>query len=566
MNRTKPTGRIDYMTTNPVSRKLAMQKVLRPIGRGTVALAALLVALLVAGACTTVLAAEPASAPAIIGDEPTIKEHFSQAAIDAGEVSLESLVEQGRLLFTAQFNSLDGAGRPETTGVGDSPFRERREFPENFNRISGPDAGSCSACHSQPLIGGAGDNVTNIFVDAEIHPFDNFDGGDGDAFKADLTLETVGPERNSVSLFGSGVIEMLAREMSFELQGIRDAALKQARESGSDVTRSLVTKDVDFGTITVHPDGTINSSEIQGVDPDLIIKPFHQKGAVVSLREFAVKGMNNHHGMQAAERFRDGVDADGDGVVNELTRGDLTAIVAFMVSLPVPGRVMPTDPAALAAAERGEELFTTINCIQCHRTTLRLDSPVFTEPNPFNPPGKLKLSDVSQPLSISLTDESGLLLEADGSLLVPAFTDLKRHDMGPALDTDAVRQNGIPTEMWLTRKLWGVASEAPFLHHGRATLISEAILLHGGEAEQQRMDYESLSLGDQASVVEFIKTLQILNPDGDQQGVGAATLAADDGPGTALLSVIGGVVGGVVLLLLASIALSLARRRRIPLG
>jgi len=547
------------MTTHVVSRKL-----LRPIGRNTVALAALSAALLVAAACSTVLAAEPASAPAIIGDEPTIKVHFSQAAIDAGEVSLESLVAQGRLLFTAQFNTLDGAGRPETTGVGDSPFRERREFPDNFNRISGPDAGSCAACHSQPLIGGAGDNVTNIFVDAEIHPFANFDGGEGDAFKIDLTLETVGPERNSVSLFGSGLIEMLSREMSFELHGIRDAALKQARETGTDVTRSLVTKDVDFGTIIVRPDGSIDSSGVEGVDSDLIIKPFHQKGAVVSLREFAVKGMNNHHGMQPTERFRDGVDADGDGVVNELTRGDLTAIVAFMVSLPTPGRVMPTDPAAFAAAEHGEELFATLNCIQCHRTTLRLDSPVFTEPNPFNPPGKLKLSDVSQPLSISLTGASAgdLTLEPDGSLLVPAFTDLKRHDMGPALDTDAVRQNGIPTEMWLTRKLWGVASEAPFLHHGRATLISEAILLHGGEAEQQRLEYAALAPDDQAAVVEFIKTLQILTPGDDQQGVGAASLAADDGPGTALLSVIGGVVGGAILLLLATVALSLARRRR----
>ena len=40
----------------------------------------------------------------------------------------------------------------------------------------------------------------------------------------------------------------------------------------------------------------------------------------------------------------------------------------------------------------------------------------------------------------------------------------------------------MPTGEWLTRKLWGFASEPPFLHHGRATLMSEAILAHGGEA------------------------------------------------------------------------------------
>jgi hypothetical protein len=543
-----------------MSGKLLSQ--LKPSRLGVVVLIATLVT---GAACSNVSAAEPGE-PAIIGDEPTIKKHISQSAIDAGQVTLEELVEQGLLLFTAQFNTLDGAGRPETTGVGDSPFRERREFPDNFNRISGPDAGSCVACHSQPRTGGAGDNVTNIFVDAEIYPFANFDGGEGDAFKTDLTLQTVGPERNSVSLFGSGIIEMLAREMTFDMQGVRDSALRDARETGAEITRTLVTKGVDFGSITVRPDGTIDTSGVEGVDSDLIIKPFHQKGAVVSLREFAVKGMNNHHGMQAAERFRDGIDADGDGVVNELTRGDLTAIVAFMVSLPVPGRVMPTDPAALAAAERGEELFGAIDCVTCHRTTLRLDSPIFTEPNPFNPPGKLKLSDVSQPLSIDLTaDGTGpfLALEDDGTLLVPAFTDLKRHDMGPALDTDSVRQNGIPTEMWLTRKLWGVASEAPFLHHGRATLLSEAILLHGGEAETQREAYEALSPDDQAAIVEFLKTLQILSEDAEHVVVdGGASVTDGDGLGTGAMAVIGGLVGGAVLLLVAFVALALARRRR----
>ena len=533
-----------------------------PITRRTGAWMLLFAAtLFVSVACSTA-----AEEPVIIGDEPTIKVHFSQVAIDAGEISLDDLMEHGMMLFTASFNTLDGAGRPETTGVGDSPFRNRREYPENFNRISGPDANSCSACHTLPRLGGGGDNVTNIFVDAEIHPFANFDGGDGDALKADLTLQTVGPERNPMGLFGSGVIEMLAREMTFDLQGIRDSALGDARETGVEVTRELTTKGVDFGRVTVRPDGTIDVSAVEGVDSDLIIKPFHQKGAVVSLREFALKAMNNHHGMQAAERFRDGVDADGDGVADELTRGDMTALVAYLVSLPVPGRAMPTNEAALAAAERGEALFETIGCTMCHRTSLRLDSPVFTEPNPFNPPGKLKLSDVSQPLSIDLTAEGQgpfLTREADGSLLVPAFTDLKRHDMGSALDTDSVQQGSIPTEMWLTRKLWGVASEAPFLHNGRATLISEAILLHGGEAEAQRAAFAAMPVEDQAAVVEFIKTLQILPEDAGQVVIDAAA-ATDygDGPDTTVLSVVGGVVGGAFLLLVASVALALARRRR----
>ena len=139
---------------------------------------------------------------------------------------------------------------------------------------------------------------------------------------------------------------------------------------------------------------------------------------------------------------------------------------------------------------------------------MRLEDPVFTEPNPFNPPGKLQLSDVSNPFAFDLTLEGPaphLKREPDGSVLVPVFTDLKRHDMGEKLDSDLIVQNGVPTGEWLTRKLWGIASEPPFLHHGRATLLSEAILMHGGEAQESRDAYGALAPEDQAAVVEFLK-------------------------------------------------------------
>ena len=81
--------------------------------------------------------------------------------------------------------------------------------------------------------------------------------------------------------------------------------------------------------------------------------------------------------------------------------------------------------------------------------------------------------------------------------------------MGELLNTGHLVQNDIPKEVWLTRKLWGFASEPPFLHHGRATLISEAILGHGGEAQAQRDAFEGLSKEVQAALLEFLLTLQI---------------------------------------------------------
>ncbi|MEZ4637096.1 MAG: hypothetical protein R2856_19450 [Caldilineaceae bacterium] len=67
---------------------------------------------------------------------------------------------------------------------------------------------------------------------------------------------------------------------------------------------------------------------------------------------------NHHHGMQAlAERFGDDVDADGDGVVNELNRADISAVVLYQATLPVPGRVIPNDPLVEQAILDGERLF-----------------------------------------------------------------------------------------------------------------------------------------------------------------------------------------------------------------
>ena len=173
-------------------------------------------------------------------------------------------------------------------------------------------------------------------------------------------------ERNTLGMMGAGPIEMLAREMTAELHAIRDDARAEAESTSMPAFRELWAKDVYFGSITVFPDGTINPMGIEGVDWDLIIKPFHQKGAVVSLREFSNNAMNHHHGIQSIERFGGGTDPDQDGVSSELTTGDITAITIFQAALNTPGRVIPNDPARAAAIEQGQSLFNQIGCSTCH--------------------------------------------------------------------------------------------------------------------------------------------------------------------------------------------------------
>lgn len=494
-----------------------------------------------------------------IGDTAILDGHTSQNDIESGALTLDQIVERGESLFTTSFNTLDGAGRPETTDVSPDNFRPPRTFPDNFNRISGPDANACSSCHGVPRLGGGGDNATNVFVLADGFHFVNFDQGEGDDFQP-LTLRTVGNERTPLGLFGSGYIELLAREMTEDLHAIRDDARKQARDSGAPVSLPLSAKGVQFGTITASPDGSLDTSRVEGVDPDLVIRPFMQKGTIVSLREFAVKAMNQHFGMQASERFGDAVDHDADGIADELTRGDISSLVIFQAMLPPPGRAMPDHPEARAAAERGEALFSTLECSACHIPELPLNNPVFTEPNPFNPAGKLQVFEVANAYSVPLPDggeAAGLRSGPDDTIMVPVFTDLKRHSMGDILNNETREEEMVPTDQWLTRKLWGFSNEPPYLHHGRATLVSEAILAHGGEAQDSRDAFAALTHDDQAAVVEFLKTLQVI-PESVESETRSTGLAAFGS--VAVWAAIIGVIVGVLATSLLTYLLGFRRK------
>ena len=435
----------------------------------------------------------------VIGDEPAVARHISQDDIDAGEYDIEELIEHGRMLFEASFNTLDGAGRPELTGDGTA--RGARSMPQNFNRISGPDANSCLGCHNLPSTGGGGDNVANVFTQATENPFVDFDG---DIIEGgpNQTLMTVGNERGTVGMFGSGLVELLAREMTVELHTARDLALTEAAKSGQPVSVELTAKGIGFGNITCYPDGSMDTGEVDGVDEDLIIRPFSQKGAVVSLREFTNNAALTHHGITSNDRTGEDRDPDFDTRVNEMTVGDITALTLFQATLPAPVEVTPATEEEREAAALGRELFSSIGCSSCHVPALPLSSTEFTEPGPYNPLNQLNKEDDLRPedvpdvIRVDLAEfAEHLKKDKDKNYLVPVFSDLKRHDMGEFLNNESIEQDFqrrtaplekfIPTQQWMTRKLWGFASEPPFLHHGRATLISEAILATAAKRRPQ---------------------------------------------------------------------------------
>lgn len=479
-----------------------------------------------------------------IGRETAIARHIKDD--EEFSLPLADLIEAGKKLFNATWTEQEGGGRPLTKGNGKalSDPKDPLVGSRGFNRISGPDANSCAGCHNQPygLSGGGGDFVSNVFVLGQRFDFATLDPKDTvptkgavDERSQPVSLNNIANLRATTGMFGAGYIEMLAREITEDLQGIRDGM----RHGES---RALQSKGINFGTLTRRKDGMWDVSKVVGLPrasiltatpqdpPSLVIRPWHQAGNAVSLREFSNTALNQHHGIQTTERFGLGTDPDGDSHNNEMTRGDVTAISLYQAVLQVPGRVIPNDPTIQKAISNGEKIFAEINCAACHIPALPLSKRnwVYTEPNPFNPPMNLRQGEIKS-LKVDLTDPSlpQPRIKPDNSdsewLLIPVFTDFKLHDItDPKTDygTEPLDQNQTVwsakfvagNRKFLTKRLWGCANDPPYFHHGLFTTLRQAILSHYGEADRSRRLFIGLSDYDKDSLIEFLKTLQVLPP------------------------------------------------------
>jgi hypothetical protein len=494
--------------------------------------------------------------PAPIGDQGEIGDHLDQNRINSGEARFQEIFSQGAKLFQARFNKLDGQGRPTFTNQGPRPA-----VNENFIRTGGPDSGSCWSCHNIPRSGGGGDFNSLMFTGLHFRNPPEMN-----------TLTSLTNHRTGPSVFGDGLKEMLAREISDELRAIRAAAKAEALSSGQSVTKPLVSKGVSYGSITAQADGKIDPTGIQGIDWDLVVKPFTFKGNGTSLRGFPIGGSLLHHGMQAFERFGD-VDADNDGVpatpgtgTNELSIGDVTAMTVWMAAIPPPGRVMPKDKGRRAAVLRGEQVFSEIDCATCHTPVMYLDGKDFSEPSPFNTGTTILTvgalaSQGAQPFRFDLTRQGpGPRPETtrDGRVIVRLFSDLKRHNITDpsgklsdefaggfglvagspgvlepssagvaALNTGIVHtvpNSAAPllsSNVFITQPLWGVGSTSPYGHRGDLSTLTEAILVHGNEAAGSRAKWTGLSQSDKDCLIEFLRSLQVVPVD--------APLVTDEG-------------------------------------
>ncbi|RKD89864.1 CxxC motif-containing protein (DUF1111 family) [Mangrovibacterium diazotrophicum] len=169
---------------------------------------------------------------------------------------------------------------------------------------------------------------------------------------------------------------------------------------------------------------------------------------------------------------------NGDTAITtiEVAREELEKVVFYGQTLGVPAARNFDDVQVI----KGRQVFDKLNCKACH-------VPSFT------------------------TGADYTLAEARSQQIYP-YTDMLLHDMGDDLadNRGEFEANG---KEWKTRPLWGIgltkltSGHTSFLHDGRARNLTEAIVWHGGEAEDSRNGFIELSAADREALLAFLNAL-----------------------------------------------------------
>ncbi len=159
----------------------------------------------------------------------------------------------------------------------------------------------------------------------------------------------------------------------------------------------------------------------------------------------------------------------------EITQDILDTAVIYVQTLAVPMRRDVNNPLV----KEGEQLFSEAGCASCHTPTLT-------------------------------TGKSHPFEELRNQKIHP-FTDMLLHDMGDGL-ADGRPDFEASGREWRTAPLWGIGlsevvnGHTHFLHDGRARNLEEAILWHGGEAENAKEFFRTLSQEQRAALIAFLKS------------------------------------------------------------
>lgn len=253
------------------------------------------------------------------------------------------------------------------------------------------------------------------------------------------------------------------------LDAVSDADLL-AIEDPNDEDGDGISGRVHWNTIPEYAQKRPNSIENDG----MYICRIGKKGATYDLQHQTVEAYNEDMGITSL--FNPFDVYSNEKIDPEVSTPTLNDVVFYLKVLKAPIQRNQDDANVIA----GGELFDQIGCGTCHLPTMTTSQSPITQLNyvEFHP-----------------------------------YTDLLLHDMGLGLD-DGYTEGYAETYEWRTPPLWGLGltpdaqgGEYFLMHDGRARSIDDAIMIHGGEGEQSKLNYSDLSDDDKSKLITFLESL-----------------------------------------------------------
>jgi len=201
---------------------------------------------------------------------------------------------------------------------------------------------------------------------------------------------------------------------------------------------------------------------------------FGKKAAAYDLLHQTVNAYNQDMGICSSYEPYDTY--NGQIINPEVSNQTVLDVVEYLKTLKAPIQRNVNDPDVMG----GKNIFLQISCGKCHIPELKTgNSPIAALSNKTFFP----------------------------------YTDILLHDMGPGLNDGYTEGTALAGE-WRTPPLWGLGlsknsqgGEYFLLHDGRAKGIEEAILLHGGEAQQSKTTFQQLNAADKTKLIKFLESL-----------------------------------------------------------
>ena len=419
-------------------------------------------------------------------------------------------IRRGRQLFQRKFTTDQGLG-PRVNSSSRGDIVQNPAFGAGL-------VDSCAGCHGRPRGAAGHGGVVNTRPDS----------------------------RDAPHLFGLGLQEMLADEMTTELRRIETEAAREAARRGRPVRKRLRAKGIRFGSITVSPDGEVDTTRIEGVDSDLRVRPFFAHGGSYAIREFIVGAFKDEMGLECTDPDMtiaagggqvttpsgmklDGstdklnappiadvsTDGDADGVTNEIDPAVVDHLEFYLLNYFKPG-----TGKSSRRTEMGLKHMKQMGCTSCHTQNLTIDNDrrVADVETVFDPERGIynRLFATATPLFEVQALEEGqeypqLLPKGEKFVMKNIFSDLKRHDLGKGF-WERQYDGSLIKEM-VTEPLWGVGTTAPYGHDGRSINLEEVILRHGGEAKRSRERFARAPESARDAIPAYLNTLVLFPPD-----------------------------------------------------